>query len=417
MEDPGELHDDPIFGKSPEALIHDLTITDGATRLFAHMHWRYGQNKKNFEGQVSMADFFGVSDTTIRNRINELAAKDWVVVIYRGRNKKTGNFTTPYYHVFVDQALCRQWRETYKPKDGETVAPKPEPRERKLRKGKGGNPKNLPRANSGSDGRANSGWDGVSNSSSGGAPNSGWDYLDSVYPDSLDPESEKNIAPSGAPVPGNAPDEPVKEPVEPSEDDWTPPWHYEYPNPETGLYDCTPQNIASLIKACWDWLPVKPKKRGKQLSESAWYPIPANREHAENLWKRGVRPGDFIECLIEMRSDERYKNREMTFAFVAEIVDQWCATHMEDRIYTMECPRHVPRAPGVHIDVGDLTDPRYRFRRLFDNPNLIVDVPPPYISAQEAAEPDDDEMDADFQEYMPTAEDYKMLADEGMPPL
>jgi hypothetical protein len=97
------------FGKLPEALLHDPNISDGAKVLYAHMHWRYGSNGQNFEGQRSMAEMLGVkSRETIRKRIEELERADWIVVIRR--HKERGQYVTNFYHVFESQEDCRAWK-------------------------------------------------------------------------------------------------------------------------------------------------------------------------------------------------------------------------------------------------------------------------------------------------------------------
>lgn len=133
MADKGYLHRRAeTFGKLPEALMHDTTITDGACRLYSHMHWRYGSNGDNHEGRASMADTLGVSATTISNRTAELVAKDWIVVLVR---TNANGRTTNVYHVFEVQEDCRKWRESHN-------QPKPEvqAKARKTRQGVGGKP-------------------------------------------------------------------------------------------------------------------------------------------------------------------------------------------------------------------------------------------------------------------------------------
>lgn len=200
MSDQGQLHA-PTFGKVPPELMHDMGITDGAVRLYAHMHWRYGSNHDNHEGQTSMAKYLGVSEVTIRSRIAELEAANWIVAIDRGFDKKSGNFSTCFYHVFVVQSECIEFRQEYVLKEGETLFEQPLPLERKLRKGKGGNSKNLPtHANSGYVGQPNSGYVGGANSSSDGHANSGYAYPDSSDPDSIHPDNTNTVAAKAAPV-------------------------------------------------------------------------------------------------------------------------------------------------------------------------------------------------------------------------
>lgn len=124
MADKGFLHRTAqTFGKLPEALLHDATISDGAVRLYAHMHWRYGSNGQNFEGQRNMAEMLGVqSRETIRKRIEELERAEWIVVIRRG--KRRGQYTTNFYHVFESQDDCRAWKARHAQDSGHGHAQK-----------------------------------------------------------------------------------------------------------------------------------------------------------------------------------------------------------------------------------------------------------------------------------------------------
>lgn len=184
LDDDGMLHShDKTFGKLPAILIHDTGITDGAARLYAHMHWRYGRNRKNFEGRAKMAKHLGVTETTITKRIQELEAAHWIVVIERGRSDKGGAYQTPFYHVFEAQDDAEYFRFYYKPKEGETVRPRPYIEPRKSRKGKGGNPKLK---------AASTQVHGV-NSSSHGAVNSSSHYPEAVYPDSIISASDDTV--------------------------------------------------------------------------------------------------------------------------------------------------------------------------------------------------------------------------------
>lgn len=145
MNDTGVLHTrSKTYGKMPAVLMHDLTITDGAKVTYTHMHWRYSQRGQNFESQESMAKFLGVSEAAIAKRVKELEAKDWLIVIERGKDPVTKKHRTPIYHLFEHQGQCRQFRARYTCLEGETVRAKDESTpERKSRKGagrKGGNP-------------------------------------------------------------------------------------------------------------------------------------------------------------------------------------------------------------------------------------------------------------------------------------
>lgn len=199
MSDQGILHRrSRDFGKTPEVLMHDIDVTDGAVRLYSHMHWRYGQNQKNFEGLSSMAEMLGVTEQTIAARIKELESKDWVVVIERGLSSKTGNFQTPFYHVFEVQRDARELRKEYQPAEGESIRAKPTvARKRKSRKGVGGTSENIikfneDRTNSNKSGRTNLNKSGPTNLNKSGRTNLNKHYPDSSYPDSITP------APDGA---------------------------------------------------------------------------------------------------------------------------------------------------------------------------------------------------------------------------
>lgn len=143
MSDQGQLHrKSPIFGKVPEALMHDLTITDGAVRLYAHMHWRYGRNRQFFEKLETIANWMGISERAVRDRILELESADWVIVISR-RNPKSHTARVNKYHIFEDRQDARDFREA-PPADEldeySTIRPKSEVDQRKGRAGHGGKP-------------------------------------------------------------------------------------------------------------------------------------------------------------------------------------------------------------------------------------------------------------------------------------
>lgn len=212
MTDKVILHISETFGKVPEPLMHNPAITDGAMRLYAHMHWRAGQSGMSKEGIESMARYLDVTDKTISNRIDELEAHDWVVSVERNPGGETGNFRTRIYHVFEKQQECCEFRLTYKTKDDERIIPKPEVSARKSRKGVGGNPrikelherqKLNSRQNSGSDDQQNSGSIGGQNLNSARAQNSSSVNLDTPYLDSLSPDSKNKRTLSD--VPSDAP--------------------------------------------------------------------------------------------------------------------------------------------------------------------------------------------------------------------
>lgn len=186
MKDDGKLHPSETFGKLFEPLLHNLSITDGACRLYAHMHWRYGANQDNHESLGSMATFMGVSEATISKRILELESNDWVVVVGRDYNPKTGMYQTPFYHVFENQEQCREFRKNFVALEMEFLRPKTEARVRKSRAGIGGNPNKVKTP-------LNSSY--LANSSLPGLANSSLTNLDSGDLDSI---KEKEPAPKSS---------------------------------------------------------------------------------------------------------------------------------------------------------------------------------------------------------------------------
>lgn len=186
MTDQGQLHSIDPFAKLPEELLHDVSVPHGAVRLYGHMHWRYNRHqKKNFEGQKSMGEYLDVSTTTIQNWTNELVARDWVVVEYRDRDEKTGNFTTPFYHVFESQEHCRLFREHFE--DPQALGAKKPIKERKSRKGKGGfaASENRHRTNTDWYGGTNTDYDGGNNLYCDRATNTDCDESESVLEDDV----------------------------------------------------------------------------------------------------------------------------------------------------------------------------------------------------------------------------------------
>lgn len=133
----GKLHSkQPKFAKVPGAVFHDLRLTDGDVRLYAHMHWRYGSNHTNYESKRSMAKYLGVSEKAIQMRIKNLEAAGWIVVIERSKDA-AGRQQTPFYHLFETRSTAAKFRSTYVCKEGETVRPKRTMVGRKLRNGAG----------------------------------------------------------------------------------------------------------------------------------------------------------------------------------------------------------------------------------------------------------------------------------------
>lgn len=408
------------YGKCPAAVMHDLSLSHLAVRVYAHMHWRGGKDLQHFEGMKSMGKFLGVSNKAISDAIFELEARDWVIVVYRPKNEK-GQMQTPFYHVFEDQEDCGDFRKSYKPSAGEIVREALPPSERKSRRGVGGRKKPAEtQSNSSSPGDEKV----QSNSSSGGMlasqSNSSSDSIQashgnssSTYPEIGDyPESksypESFSAPSGTGA--TAHPDAITQAVgvveelrfkEVMDDPWD-----EKP---LELYDCTEKDIASLIAAWWEWVPMRPALRGKPSELKDHMKVPTNREYARNLYQRGVRPADFVLCLANLRREiPQAQWKPMTFQYVCPIVDEWTAKTRQEELgwYNPDDPRITPRKrdsiltpwsnPWEHQDIA------------------YVDVPPRYISIQsleteETPTPDDD-VPSEFESYTPA--DWERI---GMP--
>jgi hypothetical protein len=143
-QDTGQVHTrGETYGKVFDALMHDPDVSDGAVRLYAHMHWRYGRTRNMFQGRAGMGEQLYVDKKTIDRRIAELASKDWIVVIWRKSEDRT--YTTNKDHVFESPADAKEFRREYKPEPGETVAPKPKASRVKRRERRAARKANTPR--------------------------------------------------------------------------------------------------------------------------------------------------------------------------------------------------------------------------------------------------------------------------------
>lgn len=150
------------------------------------------------------------------------------------------------------------------------------------------------------------------------------------------------------------------------------------------FYPCDAQDIVALIAVWYDWIPRRPSKRGAIIPLQEHLQNTTNREYAENLHRRGVWPGDFAQCLGEMRLKPPESGwKEMTFSYAAKIVEEWVEADRRENVYTLDCPRIVARRPDALVQLGDPASADF-FERLAANPNVIVYVPPPYISPHDA---------------------------------
>jgi hypothetical protein len=180
--------------------------------------------------------------------------------------------------------------------------------------------------------------------------------------------------------------------------------------PPPSAYPCSAQDINALIGAWWDWVPKRPTKRGKILPSSQHFANKANREYAESLVQRGVTPGDFIEFLGDVRYNPEntrhdIRDEETPFCYVAAAVEDFAAADRADNIYTPDCPRIVHRRPGVNVNLGELafvSGPEL-YRRLADHPDLLIEIPPPFISVHEL-QPEDDTAAEDWSHEWTDAE-------------
>ena len=230
----------------------------------------------------------------------------------------------------------------------------------------------------------------------------------------------KDIAPTGAPDADSSPSEPSPSQIpsmpaeSPAEEHTTAPGDlpdgytldasgrlyvrgdlFEDDEPITA-YPCSAQDVNALIGAWWEWVPKRPTKRGAVIVARQHFGNTTNRDYAENLVKHGVTPGDFIECLGEIRVVKDHpranlREQEMTFCYAAAVVEEWAAAGRAENIYTPACPRIVPRRPGVKVDLGELgglSGPAL-FARFAEHPDLMVEVPRPYIGPHELQVEDD----------------------------
>lgn len=259
MIESGRLHrTTPKFGKSPIEMLRDKSISDGAARQYAYMHWRYGKNKSNFEGRESIAEALGVSKVTVTNRTMELEQADWLVVIrkYNERTKTTRNV----YHLFEDQKDCIAWREKF-----HIEKPKPKAKKtRKTRAGKGGKPTHAEQT------KVNSSLPPKVNSSLHREVNSSLPNLDSSDPDTSEPtQKQKSIALS-------APQKPV----------------FQYDDP---IGPPPPPKPADIVDAWYDGMPAAPTTRK----------YPRNVACAKRILDAGYLP-EHVKAFVEARYTETY---------------------------------------------------------------------------------------------------------------
>lgn len=107
----------PSFAKVPQKMIHS-GISDTALRLYAHIHWRAGDQGWFTESAPKAGKAIGRSKRTVLRLYDELEQADWIVVVQRQRGNGYGNNKIK---PFQSQDACRRFRDQYQPADGEVI--------------------------------------------------------------------------------------------------------------------------------------------------------------------------------------------------------------------------------------------------------------------------------------------------------
>jgi len=144
-------------------------------------------------------------------------------------------------------------------------------------------------------------------------------------------------------------------------------------------------DVNAMISAWWEWVPLRPLLRGKVAEAKTHFANKTIRQHAENITKRGIGAADMARFLADVRFSkvgEKYfhlQEKPMGFTFAATILEEWVSVERAKRWYTWDQPRITPARPGLSRD-ATTTNEELRL-----DPDFIVDVPGPYVTAQEAA--------------------------------
>jgi len=163
--------------------------------------------------------------------------------------------------------------------------------------------------------------------------------------------------------------------------------------PTTPIEDSAPtedqskssNDVNAMISAWWEWVPSRPLLRGKVAEAKTHFANKAIRQHAENITKRGIGAADMARFLADVRfstAGEKYfhlQEKPMGFTYAATILEEWVIAERAKRWYTWDQPRVTPARPGLSRDASTTND------ELRLDPDFIVDVPGPYVTAQEAA--------------------------------
>lgn len=329
MTDAGKLHKEPPkLACIPVALLHDKTITDGAKVLYAHMAWRYGRNRRNFEGQRSMAACLDVSEMTIHNRVLELERAHWVVTIFRAKSSENGKYQTPFYHVFENQKRCQQFREEYKADEGQTIRPAGVGvKVRKNRKGKGGIPTHHLNSGLARTVSTQVEVDGL-NSGLDGALNSGLDELSSALTTPIgtkeQKEKEKDLTMSGdiVTMPKTESPESVSVPIE-------------KPKPKATKRKSidTPETLLAIRELIHEWLTAT-----KAIDPGAYAKV-GYRNLAREMYLSGVTPEDIRGYIRGLRSDNFWADKQIRLSKVAAEIMGYKAKHKTGSYTgTLICP-------------------------------------------------------------------------------
>ena len=183
-------------------------------------------------------------------------------------------------------------------------------------------------------------------------------------------------------------------------------------------YPCSAADIKHLIAAWWDWVLIKPTQRGKVIAAKQHFANTTNREFAQTLIERGVAPADMIRFLADIRNNpesrwSHLRSRELTFVYAMECLRDWVKADREENFYTEDDPRITERRPDVRIDLGTIREGDNLLERLKDHPDLIVDIPRPYLDPQQ--QPDDPADESPVEDDEDDATRLARLSELGIP--
>jgi len=208
------------------------------------------------------------------------------------------------------------------------------------------------------------------------------------------------IAPIGAALPSS---KKKRKPTAPTED-----------SAPTEDQSKSSNDVNAIISAWWEWVPLRPLLRGKVAEAKTHFANKTIRQHAENITKRGIGAADMARFLADVRfskAGEKYfhlQEKPMGFTYAATILEEWVSAERAKRWYTWDQPRVTPARPGLSRD-ATTTNEELRL-----DPDFIVDVPGPYVTAQEAAN-GKPEFNTDPDPEPDNSNDAAILRDFGIP--